>query len=127
MLIQWAMTPCPKGSSQEELPHVRGQGQWPRVPNCKGAGTAERSYPTSEIRGSDKRSYPVSEVRGVAWEELTHAPKPEARGSGGRSYPTPPHVGVGPGGATALPRPGAVAGRTNPTPKETWLHKRRRA
>ena len=25
-------TPCLKGGGQEELPHVRGQGQWPRVP-----------------------------------------------------------------------------------------------
>ena len=25
-------TPCPKDSGQEELPHVRGQGQGPRVP-----------------------------------------------------------------------------------------------
>ena len=33
-----------------------------------------------------------------------------------RSYPTPPR-----------PRPGAVAGRTNPTSKEPWLHGRRGA
>ena len=65
-----------------------------RVPDCNGAGTAERSYPasevervaersypTSEVRGSDKRSYPASEVRGGGWEELPHAPKLEARGS----------------------------------------------
>ena len=43
--------------SREELPHVRDQGQWPRVPGCKGPGTA-------------KRSYPMSEVRGNGWEEL---------------------------------------------------------
>ena len=36
---------------REELPHVRGQGQRPRVPGCDGAGTAERSYPASEVRG----------------------------------------------------------------------------
>ena len=34
----------------------------------------------------------------------------------GRCYPTPPHLS-----------PGAVAGRTNPTSKEWWLHGRRRA
>ena len=33
-----------------------------------------------------------------------------------RSYPTPPRL-----------RPGAVAGRTNPTSKEPWLHGHRRA
>ena len=44
-------TPCPRGGGQEELTHVRGQEQWPRVPGCDGEGTAERSYPTSEVRG----------------------------------------------------------------------------
>ena len=58
-----------KGGSQEELPHVRGQGQQPRIPDCDGAETAERSYPASEVRGG-------------SWEELPHAPKPEARDNG---------------------------------------------
>ena len=44
---------------QEELPHVRGQGQCPRVPGCDGAGTTERSYSASEVRGG-------------GWEELPH-------------------------------------------------------
>ena len=44
-------TPCPKGSGQEELPYVGGQEQRPRVPDCDGAGTAERRYPTTEVRG----------------------------------------------------------------------------
>ena len=44
-------TPCPKGGGQEELPHVRSQGQRPRVPDCDGTGMAERSYPASEVRG----------------------------------------------------------------------------
>ena len=48
----------------EEPPHVRGQGQWPRVSDCEGAGTAKKSYPASEVRGGDERSYPESEVRG---------------------------------------------------------------
>ena len=55
--------------SREELPHIRGQGQRPRVPGCEGAGTAERSHPTSKVRGG-------------GWEEIPHPPKPEARGSG---------------------------------------------
>ena len=59
---------------QEELRHVRGQGQRPRVPDCDGAGTAERSYAPSEVRGGGQ-------------EELPHAPKPEARGSGREEQP----------------------------------------
>ena len=51
-------TACPRGGSQEELPHVRGQGQWPRVPGCDGAGMAERSYPTSKVRGGGREEQP---------------------------------------------------------------------
>ena len=60
--------PCLKGGSQEELPHVRGQGQQPRVPGCDGAGTAERSYPSprSVVAG---RRHPALEVRGGSQEE----------------------------------------------------------
>ena len=72
--------PMPKGSGQEELPHVRGQGQWLRVPDCDGTGMAERRYPASEVGGCDERSYPTSEVRGGSREEIPHAPSPEARG-----------------------------------------------
>ena len=64
-----------KGGSQEELPHVRGQGQQPRIPDCDGTETAERSYPTSKVRG-----------RG--WEEITHAPSPRPKAAAGRSNPT---------------------------------------
>ena len=49
-----------KGSGQEELLHVRGQGQWQRVPGCDGTGTAERSYPASEARVAARRSNPTS-------------------------------------------------------------------
>ena len=80
-------TPCRKGGGQEELPHIRGQGQRPRVPGCGGAGMAERSYPTSEVRGGDERSYPASEIRGGGWEELPHAPMPKARGGGREDQP----------------------------------------
>ena len=71
--LEAGRTPCPKGGSQEELPHVRGQGQRPRVPDRDGAETAERSYPASEVRRSGR-------------EELPHVPTPEARGGDGRSY-----------------------------------------
>ena len=109
-------TPCPKGGGQE-LPHVRGQGQRLGVPDCDGAGTAERSYPTSEVsggssasevRGSDQksyptsevrvgneRSYPASEVRGSGREELPHAPSPRPRAAAGRSSPMPEAGGGG--------------------------------
>ena len=81
--------PRPKGSGQEELPHVRGQGQRPRVPDCNGAGTAERSYPTSEFRGAAGKSYPIP-----------LSPRPGA--TAGRNYRSPHARGQGqqPGGAT---------------------------
>ena len=56
--------PCPKAGSQEELPHVRGQGQWPRVPDCDSVGRDERSYPASEVGVVAEGRYPASEVRG---------------------------------------------------------------
>ena len=65
---------------------------------CDGAGMAERSYPTSEVRGS-------------SLEELPHV-----RGQGQR-----------PGVATRCPRPGLAAERSYPTSKERWLRGRRRA
>ena len=89
-------TSCPKGGGQEELPHVRGQGQRLRVPDCDGAGTAERSYPASEVRGG-------------GWEELPHAPKPEAKGGSGEEQPHDRGQGRWPGGPTPRPRsPGCV-------------------
>ena len=79
-------TPCPKGSGQEELPHVRGQGQRPRVPGCDRAGTAERSYPSPRSGAAAEWSYPASEARGGGLEER-HVPTPEARGSGQEDQP----------------------------------------
>ena len=43
--------PYMRPDGQEELPHVRGQGQWPTVPGCNGAETAERNYPALEVMG----------------------------------------------------------------------------
>ena len=64
---------------------------------------AERSYPASEVRGGDERSYLASELRGGGGqEEIPHAPSPR-------------------------PRAVAVAGRTNPTSKQPWLRRPRRA
>ena len=83
-------TPCPKGGSQEELPHVRGQRQQLRVPDCDSSGTTERSYSASEVRGAAERRYPKSEVRGGGQEEIPHAPTPEARGCGREKLPHAP-------------------------------------
>ena len=85
--------PMPEGDSQEELPHVRGQGHRPREPGCNGAGPAKRSYPASEAwddgreelycnqgqgqqaRGATPRLRPgvVPEARGGSQEEQPHA------------------------------------------------------
>ena len=88
--------PMPKGSGQEELPHVRGQGQWLRVPSYDSAGTAERSYPGSEVRGGSR-------------EELPHAPRPEVRGGGREEQPHAQGQRGRPEGATHVQ--GAVAAR----------------
>ena len=88
-------TPCPKGGGQEELPHVWGQGQRPRVTDCNRTGTAERSYPASEVRGSDEIA---SEARGGGREE-----QPHARG-----------LGWWPGGPTPHPRSGGCTGPGRP-------------
>ena len=37
-----------------------------RVIDCNGAGTAERSYPASEVGGAAERRYPASNVGGAA-------------------------------------------------------------
>ena len=89
-------TPCQRGSGQEELSHVqvRGSGQecqaamvqeWlrgatprprsgqrPRVPGCKGAGTAEKTYPSPRSGAVAGRSYPPPEARAGSCEEQTH-------------------------------------------------------
>ena len=77
-------TPCPRGSDQEELHHVQGQGQQPRVPGCDCSGTAERSYPASEVRGGGREELPhvqgaeaVLAQKGLA--ELFHIQGQEGR------------------------------------------------
>ena len=68
---------------------------------------AESSYPTAEVRG---RSQEDPCLKGGSQEELPHA-----RGQGQ------------PGGATLRLMPEAVAAGSNPTSKEQWLHRCRRA
>ena len=55
------------------IPGVRRQGRRLRVSGCDSAGTAERSYPTSEVRrGGWEELYPP-EARDGSREELPHA------------------------------------------------------
>ena len=62
-------------NSQEELPHVRGQGQRPIVAGCDGAGTAERSYPASEVRGDGREEPPCAQGQGRRPGETTTLPR----------------------------------------------------
>ena len=82
-----------------ELPHVRGQGQWPRGPGCNGAGRAKRSYPEFEVRGSGQ-------------EETTHV-QGQWRPGGDTPHP---RSGLRLGGATQHLRP-VAAGRRHPHPR----------
>ena len=119
--------------SREEPPHVRGQGQRPRVPDCDGTGMAKRSYSASKVggaggvlpRGDTQRPRSGAVTRGVN-------PRPRSGAVAGRRYPTPLSRRPGAAGSRSYlmpprPRPGAVARRTNPTSKEPWLDGHRRA
>ena len=106
--------PMAKGSGQEELPHVRHQGRWPRVPACDGAGTA---------RGVTLRPRLGERPRGVT-------PRPRSGAvAAGRRYHTPPcpRPRAAARKSNHTPEARAVTGRTNPTSKEPWLHGCRRA
>ena len=96
-------TPCPRGSSQKELPHRPRSGQWPRVPGCDSSEAPGRSYPT----------------RGQGQQPGGATPGPRSGGCLGTG---------GPRGATPHSRSGGVAaGRSNPMSKEQWLPGHRRA
>ncbi|XP_005213765.1 leucine-rich repeat-containing protein 63 isoform X2 [Bos taurus] len=60
-------------SSQEELPHVRGQEQWPRgvIPRPRSGVMAERRYPTSKVRSSSREEMPHIQV-GTGETSLPH-------------------------------------------------------
>ena len=64
--------------------HVRGQGQWPRLPGCNSAGAAERSYRTSEARVGGREELPHVQGAVATWaqevlEELVHVQGQEGR------------------------------------------------
>ena len=69
-LAQAAASRCTK-PGWEELPHIRGQRQQPRVPGCVGAGMAERSYPASEVSGGREET-PRVQCQGGGQEVLPH-------------------------------------------------------
>ena len=84
--LEAGRTLCLKGGSQEELPHVRGQGQWPRVPDCDGAGTAERSYPASKS-GAATRGVTPHPRSGAATRGVTPHPRSGAVAESARLRP----------------------------------------
>ena len=113
--------PCPRGSGQEELPRVRGQGRRPREPGCNSAGTTERSYPTSEVRGGGRESQAATaqeRLRGATQHLRSGAVAERARLQQRRSSQEElPHVrgqGRRPGGETPRPRSGGCAGTGGP-------------
>ena len=75
----------PNGGSQEELPRVQGQGQQPRVTGCDGAGTVERSYRASKVRGSGREEPP--RARGQGWRLGGATPRPRSGGCVGAGGP----------------------------------------
>ena len=96
---------------REELPHVRGQGQKLRVPGCDGAGMAERSYPTSEVRGSGKKELP--HIRGQGQWPRGAMPPLRSGEAAWRCNPTSkeqPHVR----GATTHPKSSGCMGPRGP-------------
>ena len=61
-VISWAAATVEElmleGRWPVELPQVGGQERWLRVPGCNSGGAAERSNPSSEIRGGAREELP---------------------------------------------------------------------
>ena len=101
---------------REELPHVQGQGQRPRVPGCDGTGTAKRNYPSPRSGAAAGRRHPVSEVGLAARRSYTASEvsggreeTPLVRGQGCGQEELPRVRGQWwPGGDTPYPRSGAA-------------------
>ena len=65
-------TPCPRGSGQEELPHVQGQGS---SRECQAEMVQEwlrGATPGLRSGAAARKSYPTPEARGCSWEEQPH-------------------------------------------------------
>ena len=106
--------------SQEELPHVRGLGHRPKVPGCDGAGTAERSYPASKVRGGSREELPG--VRGQ-WRPGGATPRPRSVAAG-RSHLSPE---ARDGDPEEPPTPEARGSGREEQPEDRWLRRHRRA
>ena len=91
---------------REELPHVQGQGQRPRVPGCDSAGAAERSYTMSEVRGHRREELPPAQGQGQ-WLGGA-APRPRSSDCAGAG---------GPRGAIPRSRSGGAVVRRYPSSK----------
>ena len=61
------------------------------MPGCNGTGTAERSYPSSEVRGGGREELPRVRGQGRRLRGATPRPRPgaapEARGGGQEEQP----------------------------------------
>ena len=71
-------TPSPMGSGQEELPHVRGQGQRQKVPDCMAQERRRGATPRTRSGGWGGRprgDTPASEGQGPGREELSPCPR----------------------------------------------------
>ena len=99
-------TPCPRGGSQVDLPHVQGQGQWLSVLGCDGTGTAKRNYHMSEVRGGSQEELPC--VQGQEKQPGGATPSPRSSGCVGSG---------GPRGAIPHSRSGGAAVRRYPSSK----------
>ena len=89
---------------------------------------AERSYPTSEVRGKSRED-PVPEgqwPRGVTPRQRSgqrpRVPGCDGTGTAERSYPSP-RSEVAAERSHTVPEAGAAAERSNPTSKEQWLRR----
>ena len=104
-------TPFPRGGSEEELPHIRGLGQRPRVPGGDGAVRAGRSFPASAVGGGGREELPL--VRGQGRRPGGAAPRPRPGAAAGRSYPVRGQ-GRRLGGAAPYPRSAGCTGAGGP-------------
>ena len=73
-----------RGGGREELPCLRGQGRYPRVPGCNSTGAAKRRYLTPKVRGSGREEQPHIQRAEAALgqeglEELRHVHGQEGR------------------------------------------------
>ena len=83
--------PMPKlrGSSQEEVPHVQGQGGQEEIPHVQGQGGREE---LPHVQGAAGRSYQTPKLRDSCREELPHVQGKKQRlcfaGAAMKRYPT---------------------------------------